>query len=157
MKMILYNIGKTDTVFVRQGIEEYHKRIRNFIDFSIVDLPVVKHTKSTSPADLITKEAGIILNAVSDSDIVVLLDEMGKEYTTREFSGWLEKLMNRSIKKIAFVSGGAYGFSENVYKASKYQLSLSKMTFTHQMVRLFFTEQLYRALTIIRGIPYHND
>lgn len=157
MKLILYNIGKTDIPYIGRGIEEYKKRINHFVNFSIADITAVKHTKNMSPAELTDKEGELILNAVMGNNLIVLLDENGKEYTTREFSDWLKKIMDQSVKKVAFVSGGAYGFSESVYRASHQKLSLSKMTFTHQMIRLIFTEQLYRALTIIRGIPYHND
>ncbi len=157
MKLTLYNVGKTDIAYIRQGIDDYKKRIVHFIDFSIIDIPATKHTKSTTPAELTTREGEIILDSVSGNNLIVLLDEKGKKYTTREFSDWLKNLMNQSIKKVAFISGGAYGFSEKVYQASHLQISLSKMTFTHQMARLIFIEQLYRSLTLIRGIPYHND
>ena len=157
MKLTLYNTGKTDITYIRQGIEEYKNRIIHFIDFSIVDIPAVKHTKTMSPEDLKDKEGELILKSVTGNNLLVLLDEKGREYSTHEFSEWLKKIMDQSIKKVAFISGGAYGFSGKVYKKAHQQISFSKMTFTHQMIRLIFTEQLYRALTIIRGIPYHND
>lgn len=157
MKLTLYNVGKTDNAYIMHGIDDYKKRIMHFADFSIIDIHAVKHSKSTTPAELTAREGEIILDFVSGNNLIVLLDEKGKEYTTREFSDWLKRTMNQSIKKVAFISGGAYGFSEDVYQASHLQISLSKMTFTHQMARLIFIEQLYRALTIIRGIPYHND
>ena len=157
MKLTLYNTGKTDITYIGQGIEEYKKRINHFVDFSVVDLPAVKHTKNMSPAELTDREGELILNAVTGNNLLILLDEKGREFSTREFSDWLKKNMDQGIKKVAFISGGAYGFSEKVYQAAHQKISLSKMTFTHQMVRLIFVEQLYRAFTIIRGIPYHND
>lgn len=157
MKITLYNTGKTNITYIQQGIDDYRKRICHFVDFSIIDLPAVKHKKNISPEILINKEGEIILSAVSENNLIILLDEKGREYTTREFASWLEQMMNKRIKKIAFVTGGAYGLTEKVYNASQFQVSLSKMTLPHQLIRLFFVEQLYRALTIIRGIPYHND
>ena len=157
MKFTLYNIGKTDVEYIRQGIEDYTGRISHFTDFSIIDLPAVKHTKKTSPDDLTSREGDMILKAVSGANLMILLDEKGKEFTTNEFSNWLKNVMNQGIKKIAFVTGGAYGFSENLYRNSSFQIALSKFTFTHQMARLIFVEQFYRALTIVKGIPYHNN
>ncbi len=157
MKFMFCNIGKTDVEYIRQGIEDYTGRISHFIDFSIVDLPAVKHTKKTSPAELASREGDLILKAVSGANLIILLDEKGNEFTTHEFADWLKNIMNQGMKKIAFVTGGAYGFSENLYRDSSFQIALSKFTFTHQMARLIFVEQLYRALTIIRGIPYHNN
>jgi len=157
MKFTLYNIGKTDVDYLREGIDDFTKRIKRFIDFSIIDLPDIKHTKNTTPEELSVREGENIIRAVSASNLIVLFDEKGKELNTRDFAGWLEKIMSQSYKNVAFVTGGAYGFSEPVYGMSNQTVSLSRMTFTHQMVRLIFVEQLYRAITIIRGIPYHND
>jgi 23S rRNA (pseudouridine1915-N3)-methyltransferase len=157
VKYTLYNIGKTEIKYLREGIDEYVKRIRHFIDFSVVDLPTVKHTKTMKPMELSAKEGEIILQASSSCNLMVLLDEKGKELNTGEFAAWLEKTMNHNYKYVGFFTGGAYGFSDKVKRFSNLKISLSKMTFTHQMSRLIFVEQLYRALTIIRGVPYHND
>lgn len=157
MKLTLLNIGKTDTTCMREGINDYSKRINHFIDFSVVDLAVKKVSKKESPQQLLKREGEILEKALKKSQIIVLLDEKGREYSSRDFAGWLEKMMNQGVKQISFVTGGAYGFSKDLYKVADYKFSLSKMTFTHQMVRLLFAEQLYRAFTIIKGIPYHND
>jgi 23S rRNA (pseudouridine1915-N3)-methyltransferase len=157
MKVVLYNMGKTDVSYLKDGLDDYYKRIRHFIDFSIVDLPLVKHNKSYSPELLCEKEGEIICQAVAKSNIIILLDEKGKEFTSRAFSEWLDKLMNTGARQVAIVTGGAYGFSPAAYKMAHHTLSLSKMTYPHQLVRLVFAEQLYRALTLIKGLPYHND
>jgi len=156
MKMTLFNIGKTDVDYLRTGIEEYTKRVSHFVHFSIVDIPVIKHSKNTPTEDLMVREGNLISEAVSGSNLIVLLDERGEQLSTAGFSKWIEQKMNQGTKTIAFVTGGAYGFSQKVYDIADFRISLSKMTFTHQMVRLIFVEQLYRALTIIKGIPYHN-
>jgi 23S rRNA (pseudouridine1915-N3)-methyltransferase len=157
MKLVQYNIGKTDVPYVKEGIDDYQRRIRHFIDFSIVDLPLIKHNKSFSPELLCQKEGEMICQSASKSNIIILLDEKGKEFTSRSFSEWIEKLTTSGAKQVAFVTGGAYGFSNDVYNLADHKISLSKMTMPHQLVRLFFVEQLYRAFTIIKGIPYHND
>ena len=157
MKFTLYTIGKTDVDYLREGIADFTKRIAHFIDFSIVDLPVVRHTKNLTSLELSLREGESIIRAASVCNLIVLLDEKGKEYSTREFAEWLGKTMTHSFKNVGFITGGAYGFSEPVRMISNLNISLSKMTFTHQMARLVFVEQLYRALTIIRGVPYHND
>lgn len=156
MKLTLFNIGKTDVDYLRKGIEDYTGRIGYFINFSVVDLPTVKHSRKSPAVELIKKESDIISGAVSESSCIVLLDEKGVQLSSAGFAKWLEHKMNQGIKSIAFVTGGAYGFSEKIYKMADERISLSKMTFTHQMVRLIFVEQLYRALTIIKSIPYHN-
>jgi 23S rRNA (pseudouridine1915-N3)-methyltransferase len=157
MKIVLYNIGKTDVPYLKEGVDDYCNRIRHFIDFSVVDLPLVKHGKSLTPELLCAKEGELISKAVAKSNIVALLDERGKEYSSRALAEWLRKLFDQGVRQLSFVTGGAYGFSPTVHDLADYKLSLSKMTFTHQMVRLIFTEQLYRAMTIIKGIPYHNE
>ncbi|MBA7529669.1 Ribosomal RNA large subunit methyltransferase H [subsurface metagenome] len=143
--------------YLKQGIEDYCKRVTHFIDFSIVDLPNAKTGHNIPPEIVKKKEGEIITKALSKSDFIVLLDENGSEFTSRKFAGWLNNLMNQGYKQLAFVSGGAYGFSEDIHKLAGYKLSLSKMTWPHQMVRLLFVEQLYRACTILKGMNYHND
>jgi 23S rRNA (pseudouridine1915-N3)-methyltransferase len=157
MKFTLYNIGKTEVPYLQQGIDEYLGRINHFINFSIIDLPQVRHGKGLSPEILSIKEGEILAKALANNDVIILLDEKGKEYTSRAFSGYLAGIMNQGVKHVAFVTGGAYGFSVEIRKLAHHSMSLSRMTFTHQLVRLIFAEQLYRALTLIKGIPYHND
>jgi 23S rRNA (pseudouridine1915-N3)-methyltransferase len=157
MKVTLFNMGKTEARYLQLGIDEYSQRIRHFIDFSIIDLPGIKSGKNVSQELIRRKEGETILHATSRINTIILLDEKGEEYTSRAFAEYLNALMNQGAKQVAFVSGGAYGFSEEVRKHASHQLSLSRMTFTHQLARLIFMEQLYRALTLIKGIPYHND
>jgi 23S rRNA (pseudouridine1915-N3)-methyltransferase len=157
MKFTLFNMGKTEARYLQMGIDEYSQRIRHFIDFSIIDLPGIKSGKNISPELIRRKEGETILRATSKINSLILLDEKGEEYTSRAFAEYLNTQMNQGAKQVAFVSGGAYGFSDEVRKHASHQLSLSRMTFTHQLARLIFMEQLYRALTLIKGIPYHND
>lgn len=157
MKITLVNIGKTDKSYVREGLADFQKRIGYFVDFSIVDLPEIKQVKSLSIDQIKQKEGVQLLKFLTKSDLCILLDEKGTEFSSRGLSTWLEKNMNQGSKHIVFVTGGAYGFSDDIYKVAQQKISLSQMTFTHQMVRLIFTEQLYRAFTILKGIPYHND
>jgi 23S rRNA (pseudouridine1915-N3)-methyltransferase len=157
MKFTLYNIGKTDSKYIKEGIGDYLKRIGHFIDFAFVDLPDIKQKKNLSPENIKQKEGEMLLKYLTKTDIIVLLDEEGTEYSSRGFSEWLNKLINQGNKQVSFVTGGAYGFSEEVFRKAHFKISLSKLTFTHQLVRLVFVEQLYRACTIIKGIPYHND
>jgi 23S rRNA (pseudouridine1915-N3)-methyltransferase len=157
MKLSLYNIGKTDSNYIKEGLADYSKRISHFVDFSVVDIPEIKQKKNLSPEIIKHKEGELLLRYLSKTDIIILLDENGAEYKSRGFSDWLNKLINQGNKQVSFVTGGAYGFSEEVLKIAHFKISLSKLTFTHQLVRLVFVEQLYRAFTIIKGMPYHND
>lgn len=157
MKINLYNIGKTDAGYLLQGIEDYTRRLGHFTDISITDLPNVKQTSSMSPDAVKHNEGQKLEKVLFKSDLIILLDESGKEYSSRGLAEWLNKIMISGPKQISFVSGGAYGFSEEIQRMSDFKLSLSKMTFTHQMVRLIFLEQLYRAFTILKGMKYHND
>jgi len=157
MKFHLYNIGKPDTDFLVAGINNYTDRLKHFIDFTITDLPVLKQGKNLSVELYKQKEGEIIKKAIIKSDIVIILDENGTEYDSRTFADWFNRIMNQGVKQVAFVTGGAYGFSEDIYKIADHKISLSKMTYTHQLVRLVFIEQLYRACTILKGLPYHND
>jgi len=157
MKFTQYNIGKTDSKYIKDGIDDYLKRIGHFIDFTIVDIPDIKQKKNLNPDTIKHKEGESLMRFLTKTDIIVLLDENGTEYTSRGFSEWLNKLINMGNKQVSFVTGGAYGFSEELYKRADFKISLSKLTFTHLLIRLVFVEQLYRACTIIKGIPYHND
>jgi 23S rRNA (pseudouridine1915-N3)-methyltransferase len=138
-------------------IADYANRINHFYSFEITDLPAIRKSASL-PKDTITKmEAEMVFRSLSAEDIVILLDEKGKEYDSRSFAQWLDKLMNLRTKNVIFITGGPYGFSKELKKTAHDTLSLSKMTFTHQMIRLFFVEQFYRACTILKGMKYHND
>ena len=156
MKIILLLTGKTTDTWVQSGLAEYEKRLKHYADFSVAVLPDIKAGKLS--ADQLKKQEGeAMLQFTENGDHVVLLDEGGKTYTSRQFSAQLQKWLNASPKRLIFVVGGAYGFSEEVKSRANGTLSLSSMTFTHQMVRPFFVEQIYRAFTILKGEKYHND
>ena len=157
MEIILLTVGKTTQTYVRSGIEEFTKRLKRYTPFRIDSLPDIKAAKSMTPDIQKEKEGEAILGCLSPSDLCVLLDEHGKELTSMEFASYLQKTMASGRKRAVFVVGGPYGFSKCVYGRADYKISLSKMTFTHEMVRLFFTEQVYRAMTILRNEPYHHE
>jgi 23S rRNA (pseudouridine1915-N3)-methyltransferase len=157
MKIKLSCIGKTSIGYIDEGIKLYQKRVTHFVDFELICLPDIKNQKNM-PVDELKKKEGIaLLKNISNSDYLCLLDENGQNYTSEAFAGFIEKKMEQNIKSMVFMIGGAYGFSQEVYQRADFKLSLSKMTFSHQIVRLIFMEQLYRAFTIIKGIPYHNQ
>ncbi|MFI3267629.1 MAG: 23S rRNA (pseudouridine(1915)-N(3))-methyltransferase RlmH [Rikenellaceae bacterium] len=156
MNIDLIVIGKTNMDFVEMGIKEYTKRLTRYVKFNIIVLPDIKNSAQMSKETLMKREGELFCAALEPYDWVVLMDENGKHMTSVEFSKWVQNRMNLSTRKLAFVIGGAYGFSEEVYKKASEKFSLSKMTFSHQMVRMIFTEQLYRAFTILRGEPYHH-
>jgi 23S rRNA (pseudouridine1915-N3)-methyltransferase len=156
MKIELWAIGKTDTVYIKEGIALYEKRLKHYVSFDLVILPDVKNPPLSADA-LKIKEGDIISGKLLKDDVLILLDERGKMYGSMEFADFIEQKQNQSTKRLIFLIGGAYGFSEAVYSRANAQLSLSKMTFSHQMIRLFFVEQLYRAFTIIKGEKYHNE
>ena len=156
MNIRLIVVGKTDVGFVREGLEEYLGRLKHYVPFSYEEIPALKDQKGASPATIKEREGALILKKIEGVDRVVLLDEKGKEYTSVGFSEYVQKQMNAGVRTLAFVVGGAFGFAQEVYAAATDKLSLSQMTFNHQMVRLFFAEQLYRAFTILRHEPYHN-
>ncbi len=157
MKITLLCIGKTDEKYLLEGIEKYTKRLKFYVNFSIVVLPDIKNVKSLSAEQQKDKEALLILKQLKPQDFVALLDEHGKEFRSLEFSAYLEKMMIQSVQHLVFVIGGPYGFDQKIYDRAKSKISLSKMTFSHQMIRLFFTEQLYRAFSIMKGEPYHHE
>ncbi|WP_293879419.1 MULTISPECIES: 23S rRNA (pseudouridine(1915)-N(3))-methyltransferase RlmH [unclassified Sphingobacterium] len=157
MKITLLCIGKTDEKYLLEGIEKYTKRLKFYVNFSIVVLPDIKNVKSLSAEQQKDKEALLILKQLQPQDFVALLDEHGKEFRSLEFSAYLEKMMIQSVQHLVFVIGGPYGFDQKIYDRAKSKISLSKMTFSHQMIRLFFTEQLYRAFSIMKGEPYHHE
>lgn len=157
MKITLLAIGKTATKYIQEGIEQYVKRLAHYVPFEIKILPDVKVSKALSSEKQKEMESMIFLSAIGQSDCVVLLDERGKEMTSREFAGYIDKKMITVPKNLVFVIGGPYGFAEGMYARANEKLSLSKMTFSHEMIRLFFVEQIYRAMTILKGEPYHHD
>jgi 23S rRNA (pseudouridine1915-N3)-methyltransferase len=156
MKIQLLLTGKTKFPFIREGLEEYRRRLVHYADFEIRELPELKNAGSWPESKVKGEEARTILKTIGSGDYVVLLDERGKKLNSRAFAGWLEKKQHGSIRSVLFVVGGAYGFGEEVYRRADLTLSLSEMTFSHQLARLVFLEQLYRAFTIIRGEPYHH-
>ncbi|MDE6443737.1 MAG: 23S rRNA (pseudouridine(1915)-N(3))-methyltransferase RlmH [Muribaculaceae bacterium] len=157
MEIILLTIGKTSQTFIQAGIDEYLKRLKRYVSFKIETIPDLKSAKSLTAELQKEKEGDAILNSITTSDFCILLDERGKEYTSVEFSGRLQKIMASGRKRAVFIVGGPYGFSQAVYNRADEKISFSKMTFTHEMIRLFFTEQIYRAMTILKGEPYHHD
>ena len=157
MNIKLIAVGKTDNPALQQLISTYEKRLSYYINFELQLLPDIKNSKSLSEEQQKIKEGELILSYVEPSHHLILLDERGKEYTSIAFSDELQKKINTGIKQLTFVIGGPYGFSQAVYQRSNSKLSLSKLTFSHQMIRLFFVEQLYRAFTILRNEPYHHQ
>ncbi len=156
-KISLLVVGKTDDAYINTGVDKYVNRLKHYTSFEIQVIPGLKNAKSMSETEIKKKEAEQILKQVEDGDYLVLLDERGKQFSSTEFSKFITTCSIRSVNKIVFVVGGAYGFDEQVYKRTNEQISLSRMTFSHQMVRLFFIEQLYRAFTILKGEPYHHS
>lgn len=157
MKIVLAVVGKTTNGYLRQGIDEYASRLSHYIPFSIEHIDDVKNTRNLSEQQQKTAEGKSILAMLDKGDYVVLLDEHGKEFTSVQFSKHIEKRMASGARRMVLVVGGPYGFSQDVYGRANELLSLSKMTFPHEMIRLIFTEQLYRAMTIINHEPYHHE
>ena len=157
MKIKLLQIGKTNERYLQQGIEEYEKRIKAFVPFVQEVLPHLKNASSLNANEVKEREGQMILAKLKPDDYLILLDERGKEMNSREFAGFMQKNMNAGMKQVVFLVGGAFGFSDEVYLRANQKLSLSKMTYSHQLIRLIFTEQLYRSFTIINNHPYHND
>ena len=157
MKIVLLSVGKTNIDFIREGIDEYLKRLKFYVKFENIELNVLKNSKNLSKNELLKKEAELILSNISESDFVINLDEKGRVISSSEFAKQISKYRIMSKKKIVFIIGGAYGFSEAIYSRSNDSISLSRMTFSHQMVRLFFVEQLYRSFTILNNESYHHE
>lgn len=157
MKIILLTVGKTDKAWVKEGMDIYMSRLSHYIRFSLVEIPELKNVSALSKDEIKSREGELILRNIRPEDHVVLLDEHGKEYSSMEFSKKLEIRLAGSSNDMIFVVGGAYGFSPEVYARCNSKISLSRMTFSHQMVRAVFVEQLYRAFTIMRGEPYHHE
>ena len=157
MKICLLTVGKTDIGWVREGLETYSSRLSHYVPFSVCEIPELKNTSALTRTQIKEREGELILKAIKPTDRVILLDERGKEYRSVEFAEEIRRLSLAGGKDIVFVIGGAYGFSEAVYASYVGKISLSRMTFSHQMVRTIFAEQLYRAFTIIKGEPYHHE
>lgn len=157
MKITLLTVGKTEDAYLKEGIEKYIKRLKHYIKLDIIDLPELKNTKALTTDQQKTKEAEMILKKITNTDHVILLDEKGMEFTSAKFAAYLDKKAIGSVQNLVFIIGGPYGFYQSVYDRANDKLSLSRMTFSHQMVRLFFIEQLYRAYTILKGEPYHHE
>ena len=157
MKIKLIAIGKTDDKNLQVFMNVYHNRLKHYINFQLEIIPDIKNAKNLSQAQQKEKEGELILKKLSTTDQLILLDEKGKEFRSIEFSKYLQKKMLSGIKQLVFVIGGPYGFSDAVYKKATGKISLSKMTFSHQMIRLFVIEQLYRGFTILKNEPYHHE
>jgi 23S rRNA (pseudouridine1915-N3)-methyltransferase len=157
MNIKLIAIGKTDNKNLQSLIEEYQKRLSFYIKFELEIIPDIKNGKNLSESQQKEKEGEFILSKIAPTDQLILLDENGKTFSSVGFSAELQKKMNTGVKTVVFVIGGPYGFSESVYAKAQAKISLSQMTFSHQMVRLFFIEQLYRGFTILKNEPYHHQ
>ena len=157
MKIKLFVIGKTKTRHLFEGEKDYEKRLKHYCKFTELILLEVKNASKLSKKELKEKEGSLILNSLKKSDFVILLDDKGLKLSSIEFSKFLDKKMVSSVNELVFIIGGAFGFSDSVYKRTNTKLSLSKMTFSHQMIRLIFKEQLYRAFTILKGEKYHHE
>jgi 23S rRNA (pseudouridine1915-N3)-methyltransferase len=156
LKVELLWIGKSVGNYVIEGVKEFEKRIKHYHSFSIKEIPHLKNSDKLKPHEIKKKEAELLLSKVSNDDFIILLDENGKLKNSIEFADFLQQKMLQSVKKLVFIIGGAYGFDTSIYSRANQKLSLSPMTFSHQLIRVIFLEQLYRANTIIRKEPYHN-
>jgi len=157
MKIRLLMIGKTKERFTEEGYLFYKHRIANYLPFEDIIVPGLKNSRNFSPEEFKQKEGELLMKLTKEDDFVALLDERGKAFNSNEFAQFVQQRMNSGIKTLTFMIGGAYGFSEDVYKAADAKIALSSLTFPHQLVRIIFAEQLYRAMTILRNEPYHNE
>jgi len=157
MKITLIAIGKTDDAYIIEGIDKYLKRLKHYIKFEIVIIPDIKNTKNLSEDEQKTKEAELFLKYIQHTDQLAVLDEKGTDLSSLQFADYINKRMIGSVQNLVFLIGGPYGFDQTIYQRANYKISLSKMTFSHQMIRLFFVEQVYRAFTILKGEPYHHE
>jgi 23S rRNA (pseudouridine1915-N3)-methyltransferase len=157
MKITLLTVGKTDKDWVRQGMDIYVSRLKHYIPFSVVEIPELKNVSAMTKDQIKAKEGELILKQVKPADDLILLDERGKEYTSVELAKVIQDKISYTGKDMVYVIGGAYGFSDAVYQRANSKISLSRMTFSHQMVRAIFVEQIYRAFTIMKGEPYHHE
>ncbi|MBD1383831.1 23S rRNA (pseudouridine(1915)-N(3))-methyltransferase RlmH [Mucilaginibacter rigui] len=157
MKITFITVGKTEDAYLKDGIEKYVKRLKHYTKLEMTDIPELKNTKALTEDQQKTKEAELILKKITPQDHVILLDENGMEFTSVQFANYINKRSVSSSANLIFIVGGPYGFDQSVYQRANDKISLSRMTFSHQMVRLFFVEQLYRAYSIIKGEPYHHQ
>lgn len=157
MKVEFWLIGKTSFPYLSEGMKLYEKRLARYLSYQTVVLPDAKNANKLPPEKLKIKEGEIVLKKLNPDDFFILLDERGKVFSSIEFSNFLENKFNSGKKRMVFLVGGAWGFSSEIYKRANAKISLSKMTFSHQMIRVFFMEQLFRAMTILRNEPYHNE
>lgn len=157
MKIVFLETGKTKDKGIQQLAETYYKRLSHYVNFSLETIPDLKNTKSMDEDEVKRREGELILKKVDSADFLILLDENGKTFSSVQFANQLQQIMNRGLKKIVFVIGGAYGFDDKVYERAQMKISLSKMTFSHQIIRPIFAEQLYRAFTILKNEPYHHQ
>jgi 23S rRNA (pseudouridine1915-N3)-methyltransferase len=157
MKATLLLVGKTTDRRFSDLIEEYSNRVKHYINFEIITIPELKNTKNLSAEQQKNAEAELINKQIQKGDHIVLLDEHGKEYRSVEMADWMKRKMNTINKRLVFIIGGPYGFSQKIYDIANEKISMSKMTFSHQMIRLIFVEQIYRAMTILNGEPYHHE
>ncbi|MDC3309278.1 23S rRNA (pseudouridine(1915)-N(3))-methyltransferase RlmH [Crocinitomicaceae bacterium] len=157
MYIRLINIGKTTVPYLKEGELEYEKRLKHYLKFERIDLKELKSSKKQSHEILKKNEAELILKTIKPNDVVIILDEQGADYSSEDFSKWLNKKEITGLKQLIFIIGGAYGFDKSIYERANEKLSISKMTFSHQMIRLLFLEQLYRAKTILNGEKYHHS
>jgi len=157
MKVTLIVVGKTDEKYLEQGIDKYLKRINKYLQFDIDTIPDIKNSKNMSTTVQKEKEGELILKKIQQGDYVILLDEKGKTFTSKEFASHLNSIYVSGYKRLIFIIGGPYGFSNDIYNRCNGKISLSKMTFSHQIIRLIFVEQFYRAQTILKGEPYHHE
>lgn len=157
MKISLLCIGKTDDKFIQEGVDKYLKRLKHYVSFNVIILADIKNVKNMSDTQQMEKEAELFFKNLNTGDFVVLLDEKGREFRSMEFSDYLQQKMLASVQHLVFLIGGPYGFAPKVKERANFSMSLSKLTFSHQMVRLFFIEQIYRAFTIMKGEPYHHE
>lgn len=157
MKAVLLVVGKTDDSYLKEGMEKYIQRIGHYLPFEMEVIPDIKNTKKLSAEQQKEKEGELILQRLAPGDRLVLLDERGREFSSLAYAQWLNQQMVSGIKRLIFVIGGPYGFSEAVYQKAEQKISLSKMTFSHQLIRVVFLEQFYRANTILKGEPYHHE
>ena len=157
MNIKLVVVGKTEEKYLKEGIDIFEKRLKFYIPYEMIVIPSLKETKNLSPQIIKEKEGELILKQISKYDKIILFDEKGLEFTSMDYSVFLQKHMNAGVKNLCFVVGGAFGFSDEVYKKADQKVALSKMTFSHQMIRLLIVEQIYRAFTILKNEPYHNQ
>jgi len=157
MKITLICIGKTDDKYIEVGIEKYLSRLKHYTSFTLQVIPDLKNAKNLTQELQKEKEAQLIFKHLSNQDVVILLDEKGKDYRSIEFASFFESKLLASVQSIVFIIGGPYGFHQSLYSRANQLISLSKMTFSHQMIRLFFIEQVYRAFTILKNEPYHHE